>query len=355
VVVDEFIWEGAATSPSRKVFQCQFCRDQARGQEQRNLAVEKADTELYEDLSRQERVRTLLRSRFAAPTSDQPLPDELLDLYTPRTLVALDALIARLDTDLRAAPINAALRLALAGTLLNVSKLHSYPGRVATCASSRVTSSRLVSANGASATRGWRSTSSAGRYARSSRVSPPPPAPSSRATATTSTPHRRHGQRRAALGQPGSAWQRARLLATAAAVSRPARSALAYPARVDAAARALDEPKNLSFAYLATCLVLGRDKPPNAARRRLWPAPSAAPGAARRTALRKALLAVRPVWQRDASAVVVLDRTGPSGLVAGVLGGVGAVFRWRRRFSPKSGRRSKECSSSPSPNRALTR
>src|SRR6476661_4969260 len=118
VVVDEFIWEGGAIAP-------------ARGQEQRNLPVEKLDIELYEEFARQERVRQTIKTRFAAPSNDQPLPDELLDLYTPRTLVALDALIARLDTDLRAAPINAALRLALAGTLLTVSKLHSYPGRVA--------------------------------------------------------------------------------------------------------------------------------------------------------------------------------------------------------------------------------
>ena len=67
------------------------------------------------------------------------------------------------------------------------------------------------------------------------------------------------------------------------------------------------------------------------------------------TALRRSLIAVRPVLARDASAVVVLDRGGATGLVAGVLG------RSRRRLSAQLGvarrvraTRSAACSSSTS-------
>ena len=45
-------------------------------------------------------------------------------------LVALQAILERIELDLRAAPIEAGLRLGLAHALLPASRLHSYPGRV---------------------------------------------------------------------------------------------------------------------------------------------------------------------------------------------------------------------------------
>src|SRR3990172_6196823 len=57
--------------------------------------------------------------------------DEFIDLGTPRTLVSIEAILSRLDQDLRAAPIEAALRLALLHVLLPASRLNSYPGRLA--------------------------------------------------------------------------------------------------------------------------------------------------------------------------------------------------------------------------------
>ena len=59
------------------------------------------------------------------------LTDELLDLWTPRSLTAIEGILARIEQDLRAAPIEAALRLALLHALLPTSRLNSYPGRVA--------------------------------------------------------------------------------------------------------------------------------------------------------------------------------------------------------------------------------
>jgi hypothetical protein len=327
VVVDEFLWEGSSQTPNREVFQCPFCRDQARGQEQRNLPVEKADLELYEDLSRQERVRTTLRARFAAPAVDTTLPGELLDLYTPRTLVALDALIARLDSDLRAAPINAALRLALAGTLLTVSKLHSYPGRVANL---RIQQGHIKPLG----ERQWRERNPWLAFEEQCRQVR---ALITRVAATTGTFQPRNGEdldtlvdgtanvvlRSGSPDQPGN---------------NPTFSPLRpqFPGRLDPRSRVrlvLTQPpvrwttENLSFAYLATSLVLGKDEAAKLPLDGIYGPPPRSAWGREATALRKSLLAVRPVLATDASAVVVLDRTGPSGLVAGVLGGVGAGFR----------------------------
>ena len=60
------------------------------------------------------------------------LVDGLLDLHTPRQLVGLEAILERIEGDLRAAPVEAALRLALLHALLPASRLNGYPGRIGT-------------------------------------------------------------------------------------------------------------------------------------------------------------------------------------------------------------------------------
>ncbi|MDQ3937536.1 MAG: hypothetical protein M3253_02510, partial [Chloroflexota bacterium] len=54
-------------------------------------------------------------------------------------------------------------------------------------------------------------------------------------------------------------------------------------------------------------------------------------------ALRRSLLTVQPVLASDASVVVMLDHGGADGLVAGVLGGVGAGFRLSAALLTESG------------------
>ena len=65
------------------------------------------------------------------PTTGHTLPDELVDLYPPRAQVALAALLERIEGDLRAPSVQAALRLAIVHMALQVSRLNGYPGRVA--------------------------------------------------------------------------------------------------------------------------------------------------------------------------------------------------------------------------------
>jgi hypothetical protein len=72
-----------------------------------------------------------LRDRFPVLDDRDELVDELLDLYTPRNLYALQAISNKIDAEFRDAPAAAVLRLALAACLLPASRLNGYPGRVA--------------------------------------------------------------------------------------------------------------------------------------------------------------------------------------------------------------------------------
>ena len=73
--------------------------------------------------------RAWARDRFPVVDGAPDLVDELLDLHTPRQLVALTAIMDRIEADLRAAPVLAALRLALLHTLLPSSRLATGAGR----------------------------------------------------------------------------------------------------------------------------------------------------------------------------------------------------------------------------------
>jgi hypothetical protein len=74
-------------------------------------------------------MRAMLRARFPDIAGAPELPDELLNLHTPRQLVGLGAILERIESDLRAAPVLAALRLALLHAILPASRLATQPGR----------------------------------------------------------------------------------------------------------------------------------------------------------------------------------------------------------------------------------
>ena len=76
-------------------------------------------------------VHGMLRARFPDVAGAPDLPDELLALHTPRQLVGLGAILERIEGDLRAAPVLAALRLALLHAILPSSRLATQPGRAA--------------------------------------------------------------------------------------------------------------------------------------------------------------------------------------------------------------------------------
>ena len=168
VLVDEFIWDGEADAPFRKSYRCVTCRDQVGGGEQRTAPTDEADAARAREAADADANLDRLLSRYPIAPGLEELPAQLLSLYTPRTLTALRALVDRLDGDLRAAPVEAALRLALLRAVLPASKLNSYPGRVAAL---RISNGRVRlpgATSGASATRGCSSRTGAGWCAGSS-------------------------------------------------------------------------------------------------------------------------------------------------------------------------------------------
>jgi hypothetical protein len=72
-----------------------------------------------------------LRDRFPVLDGRSDLVEELLDLYTPRNLYALQAIANKIDAEFRDPSLAAVFRLALAACLLPASRLNGYPGRVA--------------------------------------------------------------------------------------------------------------------------------------------------------------------------------------------------------------------------------
>ncbi len=72
-----------------------------------------------------------LHERFPVLDGRGELIDELLGLYSPRNLYALQVIANKIDAEFHDQPMAAVLRLALAACLLPASKLNGYPGRVA--------------------------------------------------------------------------------------------------------------------------------------------------------------------------------------------------------------------------------
>ncbi len=139
VVVDEFTWsveagEGEdatrAARPISKHYRCGVCKAQIGGGEKREAPLDAADLERVSEHD-DSAVRTLLRERFAPPSDIAVLPDELLDLHTPRQLAALSAILGQIEGGTRAEPIEAALRLALLHAVAPASRLGGSGGRLA--------------------------------------------------------------------------------------------------------------------------------------------------------------------------------------------------------------------------------
>lgn len=115
---------------ARKFYACPVCRGQ-RGGEQRNAGLDAADLERARAIPADyAAVRARLADRFPTVEGGPGLIDGLLDLHTPRQLVGLEAILDRIEGDLRAAPVEAALRLGFLHALLPASRLNGYPGRV---------------------------------------------------------------------------------------------------------------------------------------------------------------------------------------------------------------------------------
>ncbi len=134
LVVDEVVWvarEDGEAEPVERVYRCTVCRDQRGGTEGRTAPLDADDVRRALADPGIEAARTSARDRFAPIDGAPDLVDELLDLHAPRQLVGLVAIMERIEGDLRAAPVLAALRLAFLHALLPASRLGTSGGRSA--------------------------------------------------------------------------------------------------------------------------------------------------------------------------------------------------------------------------------
>jgi hypothetical protein len=139
LVADDIVWSvddevGVAgrARPVARSYRCAVCQNQQGGPEQRQAPLDADDLRRVDAAPGVDAVRSILRSRFPDVDGAEGLPDELLALHTPRQLVGLGAILERIEGELRAAPVLAALRLALLHAVLIASRLSSQPGRAAT-------------------------------------------------------------------------------------------------------------------------------------------------------------------------------------------------------------------------------
>jgi hypothetical protein len=139
VTLDEVTWAAesededghpAGPRPVRKHYRCTVCRDQLGGGEQRQAPLDPEDVARTLDPEGAD-ARDALLDRFPILDGGADLPRELLDLHTTRQVVALAAILERIEGDLRAEPIEAALRLAFLHALAPASRLATSPGRLA--------------------------------------------------------------------------------------------------------------------------------------------------------------------------------------------------------------------------------
>jgi hypothetical protein len=338
-VVDEFIWEAipaenesefepARPAPGRLVrkhYRCTICRDQLGGGEQRHAPVDDDDLAKASATEADGPAWRLLHERFPTLDGHDALVDQLLALHSPRQLVGLHAVLQRIDADLRSASVEAALRLSLLHALLPASRLNGFPGRIAQL---RIHAGRvklpageqwrernpwLAFEDGYRIVRGFVQRLEGSRFG---------PAPArlgddvrSLAEGVASAVVR--------LGTPGAyraLEAEARELAGTAAPRPRVRLVLGQPPQ-------RPNQDRLSFAYLATAWLLGREAAALLPLEALFGPGGRAPWGWQAAALRRSLSSIEPWLARDGRVVLLLEAGGPEGLAAAALGGVAAGYR----------------------------
>jgi hypothetical protein len=343
VTLDEVTWSteaedeaGRPTGPQpvRKHYRCPVCRDQLGGGEQRQAPLDPNDLRLALDRDDGD-ARAFLRDRFPVLEGGEALADELLDLHTPRQLSALAAILERVEGDLRAAPIAAALRLSILHALGPASRLATSPGRVAPLkiagghvrlpsgAHWRERNPWLAFEDGVRLVRGFVQRLESGAWG---------PVPARLGDDLRSLAE---GSATAMLKQGTSAALGALQLEVAHLVEggvRPRiRLVVGTPPMRPASER-------LAWAYHGTAWVLGREAAATLPLEPLF-GPAVRPSWSwQAAAVTRALRGVEPILSRNARAVLLLEGDVPESLVACVLGGVSADFRLAAARLPEAGR-----------------
>jgi hypothetical protein len=327
VVLDEIVWEtvpDAGPRPVHKHYRCTACRDQVGGGDQRHGSIDEVDLTRIAATDPRGPAWRSIRDRFPTVDGDDALVEQLLDLHSPRQLVGLHAILERIEGDLRSAPVEAAMRLALLHALLPASRLNGYPGRIANL---RISGGRIrLPAGGQWRERNpWLAFEDGFRVVRGF-VQRLEGAPLGLMTA-------RFGEDLQSLTE-GMANVVVRL-------GTPS-SYRSLEAEADALARLPNRPRvrlvlgqppqrpnveRLSYAYFATGWVLGRDAASLLPLEAVFGGSGRAPWGWQSAAIRRAFDAAAPLLARDGRAILILEPGGPEGLVASALGGVAAGYR----------------------------
>ena len=327
LVIDEVIWRrghgDGSPEPIAKHYRCAVCRDQRGGSENRQAPLDADDLARISAEIGADETRRVIGERFPGVDAADGLVDELLDLHTPRQLVGLAAILARIEGDLRAAPVLAALRLALAHALMPASRLAAYPGRPAAL---RVVSGhvRVPGAEQWRERNPWLAFEEAFRTVRGfvQRLEGGPLGPV----------QARLGEDLRSLGE-GSATALLGLASPGGlrAIGGDARD-IAHGAPGPRIRLVLGQAplrpglERIALAYYVAGWVLGREAASLIPSGALAGSSLRTPWSWRSAALGRALEAIEPVLARDARVVLLVDG-GAEGLAAAVIGASGAGYR----------------------------
>ena len=330
LVADEIIWSvdddaGVAgrARPVARHYRCTVCRDQRGGAEQRQAPLDADDLRRATADVGAEAMRASLRSRFPDIDGAASLPDELLDLHTARQLVGLGAILERIESDLRAAPVLAALRLALLHAILPASRLATGPGRAAAL---RVSSGHVRPGSGTQfrERNPWLAFEDTFRVVRGfiQRLE----------GGATGPIQARLGEDLRSLGE-GTATTVLRLAGPGGVVGlRDDPNAYGRAAATPRVRLVLGQPpmrlnlERLAAAYHGTAWVLGREAAALLPLDALAGASLRPPWSWQAAAIGRALEGVEPVMARDGRVVQLVDG-GPEAIVAAVMGGAAAGYR----------------------------
>ncbi len=329
--IDEADWQGDELL--RLHYRCVLCRDQQSRSERQSVEPGADDRQRAGRDVGAAKIRRRLRERFPVPDGGDGLIEAILRLHTDRQLVGLAAILARVEGDLRAAPVESALRLAFLHAVLPASRLGLGGGRIP---SLRIAGGAIRSAvperwrernPWLAFEDGYRQVRAFVQRLESAALGP------LEARFGTDLRSLVEGAPNAVLRvmTPGA------LGALAAEAREPWRDANRDPdGRAGGTPRVrlvLGQPpprfsqERLGAAYHGTCWALGREAAALLPLEPLLGPPIRAPWSWQAAALRRSLEAVEPHLARDARAILLLEHGGPEALVAAVLGGVGAGYR----------------------------
>lgn len=325
--LDELTW--VAAEPRDKHYRCAVCRNQQGGPEARSAEADEADRERAGRDVGAPTARQRLRARFPIPEGGEGLVESLLDLHTDRQLVGLSAIIERIESDLRAEPVESALRLAFLHAILPASRLGDGSGRIPTLRLAGGTVRTPVPESWHERNP-WLAFEDGFRSVRTlvQRLE----------SEAGGRIEARHGSDLRSLVE-GAATAVVRVLTPDAlsTFAAEARDPSREPgSRVPARPRIrllIGQPpprfsqERLATAYHGTCWTLGREAASLLPLESLLGPAIRTPWSWQAATLRRSLEAAAPHLARDGRVVVLLEQGGPEALVAAVLAGVGAGYR----------------------------